>query len=87
MEEKSKESLAKLAVLLANEGNGKGKADYLKPKFIRVKQAEVIYNIGKSRILEIAREAGAAIKIDRTVLIDIEVFDKYLETFRIPKGY
>lgn len=87
MEEKSIESLAKLVELLENDGGNKERAELLKVKFIRVKQAEVKYNIGKTRILEIAREAGAVIKIDRTVLIEVEVFDKYLETFRIPKGY
>ena len=53
-------------------------------KWIRCKDGVDIYSMGKTKLLEIAREAGAAVKIDGTVLIDSEKLDMYLETFRLP---
>lgn len=44
----------------------------------------IYYNcVGKTRFLELAREAGAAVKINGTVLVDSEKLDSYIETFRI----
>lgn len=57
-----------------------------KRKWIRCKDGVEIYSIGKTTLLKLAREAGAAVQIDRTVLIDAEKFDMYLETFRLPGG-
>lgn len=55
-----------------------------KRKWIRCKEGVDLYSIGKTKLLEIAREAGAAVKIDGTILIDSETLDLYLETFRLP---
>lgn len=30
-----------------------------------------------------AKDAGAILKIDRMVLVDLDVFDQYLESFRV----
>jgi len=55
-------------------------------KWIRCKEGTQIYSMGKTKFLAMAREAGAAVQIDRTILVDSEMFDRYLETFRVPKG-
>ena len=54
--------------------------------FVRVGEGTLIYNIGRNRFIEMARAAGATYKINEgtggTVLINLEVFDEYMEQFR-----
>ena len=49
-------------------------------------EGSIIYSIGHHRFIEMARAAGAAYKISEgtggTVLINLEVFDEYMEQFR-----
>ncbi len=52
-------------------------------KWIRCKEATVIYSIGRTKLTALAKEAGAVLKIDGTMLIDSEKFDRYIETFRL----
>ena len=55
-------------------------------KFVRVGEGTLIYNIGRNRFIEMARAAGATYKINEgtggTVLINLEIFDEYMEQFR-----
>lgn len=55
-------------------------------KFVRIGEGSIIYSIGHHRFIEMARAAGAAYKINEgtggTVLINLEVFDEYMEQFR-----
>jgi hypothetical protein len=55
-------------------------------KFVRIGEGSVIYSIGHHRFIEMARAAGATYKINEgtggTVLINLEVFDEYMEQFR-----
>ena len=57
-------------------------------KFVRVGEGTLIYNIGRNRFIEMARAAGAVYKIGtakgNTILINLEVFDEYMEQFREP---
>ena len=55
-------------------------------KFIRIKEATERYGFGRTKLAEIARESGAVIKIDGTMLIEIEVFERFLESFRLRGG-
>jgi len=55
-------------------------------KWIRTKEGVKRYSMGKTKFLALAREAGAAVQIERTILVDTEAFDLYLETFRLPGG-
>ena len=56
----------------------------VRKKFLRYKEAEVVYSIQHKKLLELAGLAGAIYRIDGYVLIDREVFDHYLEQFREP---
>ena len=56
----------------------------VRKKFLRYKEAEVVYSIQHKKLLELAGLAGAFYRIDGYVLIDREVFDHYLEQFREP---
>ena len=55
-------------------------------KFVRIGEGSIIYGIGNHRFIEMARAAGATYKINEgtggTVLINLEVFDEYMEQFR-----
>lgn len=55
-------------------------------KFVRIGEGSIIYSIGHHRFIEMARAAGAAYKINEgtggTVLINLEIFDEYMEQFR-----
>ena len=57
-------------------------------KFARLGEASIIYSIGRHRFIELARAAGATYKINGgtggTVLINLELFDEYMEQFRQP---
>lgn len=55
-------------------------------KFARIGEGSIIYSIGHHRFIEMARAAGATYKINEgtggTVLINLEIFDAYMEQFR-----
>jgi len=53
-------------------------------KFIRTKEGTKMYQMGKTKFLQLARESGALYQINRTCLIEVEVFEAYLKTFRVP---
>ena len=53
-------------------------------KFVNAEEGAIIYGISKSRIIVIAREAGAVYKVGNSALINTELFEKYLERFREP---
>ena len=53
---------------------------------MRIGEGSIIYGIGHHRFIEMARAAGATYKINEgtggTVLINLEIFDEYMEQFR-----
>ena len=51
-------------------------------KFVRYKEGAERYSIGLSKFQELAKEAGAVYKIDKIALVNCEIFEKFLETFR-----
>ena len=55
-------------------------------KFVRIGEGSMTYSIGHHRFIEMARAAGAIYKIGEakgnTILINLEVFDEYMEQFR-----
>lgn len=59
---------------------------YVKKQFVRIGEGSMIYSIGHHRFIEMARAAGAVYKLGdaggSTVLINLELFDAYMEQFR-----
>lgn len=57
-------------------------------KFVRIGEGSMTYSIGHHRFIEMARVAGAVYKIGtakgNTILINLELFDEYMEQFREP---
>ncbi len=51
-------------------------------KFVRYEEGAKKYSMGLSKFQVMAREAKATYKVDKLVLVNCELFEKYLETFR-----
>lgn len=52
-------------------------------KMVRYDEGAKLYSMGRNKFMQIAKDAKATYKIDRTVLVNCDILDKYLETFRI----
>jgi len=52
-------------------------------KFVRYKEGAELYSISQSKFEKLAKDAKAIYKVDKVVLVNCELFEKYLETFRI----
>ena len=65
----------------SNMGIVKGKE--IKKKFIRYKEGADLYSMSQSKFEQMAKDAGAIYKLNKLVLVNREVFDDYLESFRI----
>ncbi len=51
-------------------------------KFVRYDEGAKKYSMGLSKFQIMAREARATYKVDKIVLVNCDIFEKYLETFR-----
>ena len=52
-------------------------------KFVRYEEGAMLYSMGVHTFQQLAKDARAILKIDRMVLVDLDIFDEYLETFRV----
>ena len=52
-------------------------------KFVRYKDGAKMYSMGLTKFQELAKEANACYKLGQLVLVNTEILDKYLESFRI----
>lgn len=50
-------------------------------KFVRYKEGAELYSMGLSKFQQMAHEAKATYKLNKLVLVNLEKFDEYLETF------
>lgn len=51
-------------------------------KFVRYKEGAEKYSIGLTKFKALAKEAKAIYKVDKIALVNCEIFERYLETFR-----
>ena len=57
---------------------------YSKMRLVRFRDnPHKMYGIGIGKFRDLAKDAGAIIKIGTITLIDLDRFEKYLETFRV----
>ena len=54
-----------------------------KKRLVRYKEGAEMYSMGMNKFQTLAKDAGAILKIDRMVLVDLDIFDQYLETVRV----
>ena len=52
-------------------------------RFVRYKEGAEMYSMGLTKFQELAKNAKACYKINQLVLVNLDVLDEYLETFRI----
>ena len=55
---------------------------YGRKKFVRYDEGAKIYSMGLHSFQNLARDAGVVYKIKGVVLVNTQVVDEYLETFR-----
>ena len=51
--------------------------------FIRYDEGAERYSMSKHSFMKLAQEAHAVYKINRITLVNVPIFEKYLESFRI----
>ena len=51
-------------------------------KFVRYREGAEKYSIGLTKFQELSKEAEAVYKIDGIALVNCEIFEKFLESFR-----
>ncbi len=56
---------------------------YCKKRLVRYKEGAEMYSMGMNKFQDLAKKANAILKIDRLVLVDLDTFDQYLETYRV----
>lgn len=59
----------------------------VRKRFVTYKEATDLYSMGLTRVQEHARCAGATYKMGNKVLVNTDIFEAYLEQFRIPGEY
>ena len=52
-------------------------------KFVRYKEGAEMYSMGMTKFQELAKEARACYKVNQLVLVNLDILDEYLESFRI----
>lgn len=66
-----------------NEQKPKKREAIRRKKFVRYDEGAELYSMCKHSFMKLAAEAGALYKVNRISLVNMEVFEEYLETFRI----
>ena len=51
-------------------------------KYMRYQEARAYYCLGMNPMQRLAKEAGATIRIGRIIMIDTEILNKYVDSFR-----
>lgn len=51
-------------------------------KYVRYEEGAKLYSLGLHTFQQLAKEAGAIYRIKRIVLVNLDIFDEYLEAFR-----
>ena len=52
-------------------------------RFVRYAEGAEMYSMGMTKFQELAKDANACYKINQLVLVNLDILDKYLESFRI----
>ena len=52
-------------------------------KYVRYSQGAELYSMSVSKFMQLAKDAKACYKLNQLVLVNVEIIDRYLETFHI----
>jgi len=53
-------------------------------KYVNATEGAIIYSLGKTRFMALAKEAGAVYKVGNSALVNTEIFEDYLAQFHEP---
>lgn len=59
------------------------KPEKIKKKFVRYKEGAELYSMSERKFMDLAKDAQATYKINQVVLVNCDIVDEYLESFRI----
>ena len=68
--------------LMILDGNSVINRAFFGVKPLTNKEGAELYSIGLTKFQQLAKEAGAVIKVDKLVLVDCRRFEEFLESFR-----
>lgn len=54
-----------------------------KKRFVRYKEGAELYSMSQPKFEQLAKDAGAIYKLNKLVLVSVDIFEEYLESFRI----
>ena len=54
-----------------------------KKKFVRYQEGADIYSMSVRKFQDLAKDAGAIYKVGKMALVNCEIFDQYMETFKL----
>lgn len=54
-----------------------------KKRLVRYKDGAEMYSMGLTKFQELAKQANAIYKVDKLVLVNCDIFEQYLESFRV----
>lgn len=52
-------------------------------RFVRYKEGAELYSMCQSKFEEMAKEAQATYKLNKLVLVNCDIFEEYLELYRL----
>lgn len=52
-------------------------------RFVRYAEGVEIYSMSVSKFMQLAKDAKACYKVNQLVLVNLDIIDRYLETFHI----
>ena len=54
-----------------------------KKKFVRYNEGAEISSMSVTKFQDLAKDAGAIYKVGKMALVNCEIFDRYMETFKL----
>ena len=54
-----------------------------KKKFVRYQEGADIYSMSVRKFQDLAKDAGAIYNVGKMALVNCEIFDQYMETFKL----
>lgn len=65
------------------EGDKDMQRNINKKRFVRYKEGAELYSMCQRKFEQMAKDANAVYKLDKLVLVNCDIFEEYLETFRV----
>ena len=59
------------------------KVDKIKKRFVRYSDGAELYSMSERKFMDLAKDAKATYKINQVVLVNCDILEEYLESFRI----